>query len=254
MGRRKEQRQHLGYPIVISEKQFALSYASFWHQVIPMSEEYLRSRNRDLKRFITPLRRTLSANTRGVVNELAFQLFAAAASIGVSVDDLSQEAVDQCVLKSLHHIRDLRERSRTPVQSPDSLQIEEAKVISTRLLRYFANLPPADLIVLPHFAGCGWLDECEGDALSGVTLVEVKAGERGFRSIDLRQVLTYCALNLASQTYEIRRICLINPRVGVTLNASVESLCRDVSGRSSTEVLSEIVQFVSEPTQRYGLV
>ncbi len=57
--------------------------------------------------------------------------------------------------------------------------------------------------VSPRFEGCGWLDECEADFLTSNVLVEVKAGDRAFRSIDLRQVLIYCALNFASKKYDI---------------------------------------------------
>jgi hypothetical protein len=80
----------------------------------------------------------------------------------------------------------------------------------------------------------------------------VKAGERGFRGSDIRQMLCYCALNFASKKYEIEDLCLVNPRSGRYITATVEYLCMRVASRSAAEVLADIVEYVSEPPGRYA--
>jgi hypothetical protein len=124
-------------------------------------------------------------------------------------------------------------------------------MIERRLEVHFRTAEGLKVDVAPHFPGCGWLDECEGDVFYQGRLVEIKAGERGFRGTDIRQLLIYCALNQAAQKYDISRVCLLNPRVGVELDVQLEQLCRDIAGRSALDVLAEIVQFVSEPADRY---
>jgi len=236
---------------VISEKQFAISHAPFWHQLLPMAEEYVRTRNRELGRFAPPLASTLPSDTRGVVNELGFRLFVAGLAHPGPIRALPTETVEGCVRGSLRHIRGLREHGRTPVPDPTPEQIRESGTLAERLGVFFRKAVQEPVVPFPVFRGCGWLDECAGDIFAERTLFEVKAGDRNFRSIDLRQVLTYCALNFASKTYEILRVCLVNPRLGLFLEEPIERLCRELAGLPLTEVLSEIVQFVSEPRDRY---
>jgi hypothetical protein len=39
------------------------------------------------------------------------------------------------------------------------------------------------------------MESCQGDILNNETLIEIKAGERGILSSDIKQIITYCALN-----------------------------------------------------------
>jgi hypothetical protein len=64
-------------------------------------------------------------------------------------------------------------------------------------------------------------------------------------------VLVYCALNFASGAYEIARICLVNPRMGVFLDEPIDRLCGELAGRPASDVLADIVQFVSDPQDGY---
>jgi hypothetical protein len=236
---------------VISEKQFALSYAGFWKQLLPLAEEYVRTTNRELGRFSPPLVSSLPSDTRGVVNEIGFRLFVAAATMGTSVDGLPKGAIGESVLSGLLHIRGLREHGRAPVPDPTAQQLDEAASLAKRLAEFFEKASPQSVIPFPLFRGCGWLDECAGDVLGQHTLFEVKAGERRFRSIDVRQVLIYCALNAASKAYDLSRVCFVNPRLGLFFEESIESLCSDAAGRPAMDVLNEIIQFVSEERDRY---
>lgn len=101
------------------------------------------------------------------------------------------------------------------------------------------------MTVSPHFPGCGFVDESEGDLLIGNTLYEIKSADRNFRLVDFRQVLVYLALNTSARTYDIRSVGLINPRTGDYFEIKVDEFARSISGKHSTELFSEVISFVS---------
>jgi hypothetical protein len=127
----------------------------------------------------------------------------------------------------------------------------EAVVLAERLQEFFAKASQTPMTIFPSFPGCGWLEQCEGDVFADGVLFEVKAGERSFRSADVRQLLCYCGLNFASKPYEIVDVCLVNPRTGRYVSENLERMCQRLSGRPATEVLADIVEYVSEPPGRY---
>jgi hypothetical protein len=216
-----------------------------------MAEEYIRSRNRQLGRFTKPLRSSLPSTIRGLVNELGFRLFATSVSEQTPVLRLPEHAVRRCIEEALVYVMGQHATAGHPGLTPTSREVIEAQLVGERLDSFFQKAEQRSISTFPVFPGCGWLDECVGDALAGGVLFEVKAGDRNFRTIDLRQVMVYCALNFGSRSYHIERICLVNPRVGVFLEESLDDLCSELSGRPTADVLADIVQFVSEPPDAY---
>jgi hypothetical protein len=93
--------------------------------------------------------------------------------------------------------------------------------------------------VSPVFPGCGIIDECVGDVYFSNSLYEVKAGARLFRSIDVRQLLTYAALNKAAPRRSLTEIGLFNPRSGVAFTAPLEEICVEVAGLKADELLGD---------------
>jgi hypothetical protein len=59
----------------------------------------------------------------------------------------------------------------------------------------------------------------------------------------------YCALNFAAKSYSIERICLINPRMGVFLEESLDDLCDELAGRPPSDILADIVEFISDSVE-----
>src|SRR5688572_23421659 len=158
-----------------------------------MLERHVRTINLNVQRFAPPMSSLSRPASHGIVNELAFRLFVAASESGQTIDALSDEAIASAIDSATGHIRGLRQLSRTPIQDPESAELREATALAKRHVRFFRR--KGDLGLLPRFPGCGWLGECAGDVLAEGTLFEVKAGQRAFRSTDVRQVLIYCALN-----------------------------------------------------------
>lgn len=128
---------------------------------------------------------------------------------------------------------------------------KEALLLAGRLTSYFSAKPWQTLNPKPFFPGCGWIDDAEGDVLGNHTLFEIKAGERQFRSADIRQLLCYCALGFSAKLYDIDSVCLLNPRSGTFFQDDLETLCQRIAGMSAADVLGEIVNYVSEPLSLY---
>lgn len=233
---------------MITEVRFSQSHSGFWAHLLPMSEYYIRTINLGLARFARPLEMSGLPANRGLVNELSMRMFARSHIQGIDVQNLDLLDVQESLRLASEHIENLRRWSRRgPLGTLSPSDIEEAKQIGTRLSAFFQTERVATIHVFPEFQGCGWLSSCSGDVYADGLLYEVKAGERAFRSIDLRQLLTYCALNFASKKFEVTGICLINPREGTYVQAGLDELCSALAGRSAVDVLSEIVEYVSNP-------
>jgi len=95
------------------------------------------------------------------------------------------------------------------------------------------------------YPGCGYIDESEGDVICGKTIYEVKTVDRRLRSVDIRQVITYAALNFISKKYEVENVGIFNPRRALFFEASLESVCSEISGRPAQELLADIVEAIS---------
>jgi len=127
-----------------------------------------------------------------------------------------------------------------------SAEIADAREQHERMMCVFtADVSIDEVAPEPVFPGCGFIDTCSGDVLVSTTLFEVKAGDRLFRSIDVRQLVTYAALNLVSRPHEICKLGLFNPRVGIRAALDINELCFEVSGKDAITLLSEIVVAIS---------
>jgi hypothetical protein len=141
-------------------------------------------------------------------------------------------------------------RGRAPVLG--NVETANSRELAERISGFFNQVGATALIVMPHFPGCGWLSECDGDVIGDHVLYELKAGARRFRMLDVKQVLVYCALNFAAKIYDIRHVCLVNPREGLYFSEPLDRLCTLVAGRGAVEVLSDIVEYVSDAGTDYA--
>jgi hypothetical protein len=120
------------------------------------------------------------------------------------------------------------------------------------LRQFFAHASRQTAIeVEPKFPGCGIIDTCFGDVRCGEALYEIKAGDRNFRSVDIRQLLVYAALGKSAGLAPLRQLGLFNPRTGLSFCMNLDDLCLEVSGISSEELLAELIRvFSSGETSR----
>lgn len=216
-----------------------------------MAEEYVRTINSTATRFAKEVRSYTLPQKRGLINELAFLIAAESYLESISPYVLDIETIEESAAIALKHVASLRAYNRKIVTILDEDDIQEGRVLAGRLLYFLRRAFQGPLEFQPTFAGCGIVETCQGDVLVGKTLIEVKAGARNYRSIDLRQLLTYCALNFASKTRDISSICLVNPRRGLYIVKTIDEVCASMAGRSESVVLATIVDQLSEPSTRY---
>jgi hypothetical protein len=231
---------------MISETTFASSYASFWNSLAPNAERFVRLLNLNLDRYRDPIPSLSEPHRRGFLNDIAFRNFEwnYRRTEGTSIprQQIVQEARDYLLKFGSVSESDLGDLSETEWVEVGIL-IHSTELFATRLKT--VDTRSETFQISPKFQGCGIVDSSNGDILIGHTLVEIKAGDRTFRSIDIRQLLTYCALNSLAHKYSIDDVSCVNPRRGVYFFVPLETLCRELAGKSSAEVLAEITYFIS---------
>jgi hypothetical protein len=231
---------------VISETEFSQKYTSLWHQVLPMADGIVRRINVDYERFGPELQSNTSPMRRGYVNELGFRIFASSVMKGeLQYPEPKVGLLSELEEETARYIARLRS---TKISEPPTIaERREAIFLSQRLYKFFISREPgSNLRVHPEFAGCGILNTCVGDVYAEPTLYEIKAGARDFRLIDIRQVVTYCALNFEARRYDIQRVILLNPRLGIYATLPIHDDVARASGLPAAEVYSQILDFLSQ--------
>jgi hypothetical protein len=234
---------------MISERTFAEGCTSFWHQCLPMGEEVIQAINNRLQqRFAEGRRWDPDREIReDLVSEIGLRWFSARVIRGrLSDREPAQEKLDRLAAEANAFVRRLRGSPVPELPPPSATELSEAAALARGLAGFVGDHAEKKKIVpRPSFDGCGLLSACTGDLLIGHTLYEVKDVKRGFHQPDLRQLVTYCALNSASPRYDIRRVGLVNPKRGTYFHSDLEWLIRNLSGQGSADLFSEILDFVA---------
>ncbi|MBU5613224.1 hypothetical protein [Geomonas azotofigens] len=227
---------------MISERKFSNSYSSFWNQLLPTADSFVRHLNLSSNRFNLPVLSSgqVDRDRRAVINELAFRLFKEK-SISGKVASGKFSSIEENVRAYIQRLA----QSINPIDPLSNKELSEAKKIANSLSRYFYGADFSNIVFWPLFKGCGQLDSCKADIIYLDRLVEVKAGDRHFKTNDLRQIITYLALNFYSMQYQIENIALVNPRTGLKFECTVDELIESCSGTKAVDVFSDVIAFVS---------
>ena len=234
---------------MISEKTFIRYYSSFWEQLLPGVDHYIRMINSGFKeRLYYPIENEDIPTRRALVNGIAYHLFYEVNKGHLNVLELAEYSSDTKQLVDIQKNEAKKMDSLNNSENfEDDISSNELSIIKDLVKRLvdFSNGKP-NLVVYPKFQGCGLLFDCYGDMLYRSTLVEVKGGKSNFGRQDLFQVLTYGALNYISDNpIVIDKFELLNIRTGVNWYEDVEEVCEVIAGASSAEVYSEIVNYIS---------
>lgn len=227
---------------MISERKFSNSYTSFWNQLLPTADSFLRQLNLASERFSLPIDSDMPADRdkRAVINELAFRIFKKKAEgFKLSAD---------IVMNIENDVRLYIGRLAPNINNIPALtdnELKESNKLVAALASYFHRVDLKTLVFWPSFKGCGRLGECKGDIIQNDKLIEVKAGDRHFRIIDVRQLIVYLSLNFISNQYILTNIGLVNPRTGLHFECSVDFLIESSSGSKSVDVYSDVIDFIS---------
>ena len=228
---------------MISEVAFARDFPSFWRVVTPTMEGFVRRLNAGLyDRDFEPMKTGIRPNRRAFINEVAFEVFCRV----VTADKTERMRAAESIPEAAHFVS----TGRMPVGSDyqellSSEEVEDAKEQVRRLVSWFTLPATKGIRCRLRFPGCGIIDSCQGDVFAGNTLYEIKAGDRTFRSIDIRQLLVYLTLNHVGRSYPIRAVGLVNPRNGVSIEMSATEFCFECSGQDVNGLLGAIAYRIS---------
>lgn len=224
---------------MISEQHFSTSFTSIWHDIIPLADTYWRRENLRVEHWGSPVDNLAPIRIRGFINELAFEVFRKAV-------ELDTRAQSKLLLPLLYdsiedvskYILRITNDSHSVTSELDDKSKAETIALALNLLRFFTNRE--SIIFRPKFSGCGIVASCEGDLIYEDCLYEVKAGDRGFRVTDLKQLLIYSSLVFIKEQSAFSSVGLYNPRSGFLWKRTLDSVCLELSGLRQSDVLANI--------------
>jgi hypothetical protein len=237
---------------VISETKFSHGFSSTWRILAPATDLFVRKLNALLRqREFAPLESSTLPERRAFINEVAFHLFRLD-SLRTQLITTDSGLISTAIQSARLTVSRFERLPATNIADPaDDERIEIVAQVS-RLRQFFAYTSRDTGIEMePKFPGCGIIDTCFGDIRCGETLYEIKAGDRNFRSADIRQLLVYAALGKSAGLGPLRQLGLFNPRTGLSFCMNLDDLCLEVSGTPSEELLAELIRvFSSGETSR----
>lgn len=236
---------------MISEITFSKRFTSFWNEVLPNANNYIRLINAgQVQATHKPLNPAPRKHNVAIINVLAFEVYRNLVNRRTESQALSSPAFFRSrlfasALKSAKKYVDRfgsHQSYKLPFSPAEEQQLKE--IVRILIERYGSSRSP---VVDPQFDGCGFVDHCFGDILIGRRLIEVKSGERSFSVSDLRQLLVYCTLNhYSKKPFNIDSIEIFNPRMGACFSERVETVAIRLSALNSGELFAEIQRFISD--------
>lgn len=214
---------------VISARRFYRN-ASLWVDLVPTMEHVVRWLNRNATTVGWPVA-TMGGEVanNAYIAEAAFAIHAAGLPFETA---LNGDALDGVIAQ----LRDMGHD--TPGDGNlDETERREVFLLASNLALMTSSLENPEY--WPSIPGCGYVDSAHADIRDGSTLYEVKTVTRPFRSVDVRQLMTYSAMLHASGD-PVARCGLINPRRGRAVSFSVEFVAQGASGLAAAECCRRI--------------
>jgi hypothetical protein len=231
---------------MISETTFAQDHTSTWRLLTPTLDRFTRKLNLQLyEREFEVLRSTIDPSRRALVNEIAFNLFCDCPALVSSPDNWRGQTYNRIFEETRRRISFLDNSFTEAIEPLSESEIADGAEQVSRLQQFFKPRPSSQLILRPRFRGAGIIDSCDGDICFGSKLYEVKAGQRPYRAIDLKQLITYAALNFAGRDLPITHLGLFNPRMGTSFCDTIDNICVEISGYPGVELFAEIIRVIS---------
>lgn len=226
---------------MIDAAKFSTAFTAFWNMATPTCEHFIRNINLNLyDRFDAPMVKA-DTSDRAFIAEFGFSLFVETMwpSVGGRSNEEIVLAAREMAVKRLAKIQGINSIPKD-ISSEQKREIGE---IASRLCNFFTVRGSA--IPRPVLPGCGFIDRAEADIIYNSTIFEIKTVDRGFRSNDIRQLITYAALNKLSKSYLAERVGLLNPRAGTFFELDIDIVSREISGKSSSELFDDIYEVIS---------
>lgn len=227
---------------MISEVTFAKLYTSFWNSLLINSKNYVRLVNGALIEDIHKPISSYSSQYNAYINILSFELYELSLDKGNML--FTQSEIESACKYSFDKVSSFTSFYKS-VQMPNFSEIKnEVNFILKSLTEQYKNKSP---IIRKPLDGIGILNLSEIDLMYASTLVEIKSGDRKFKSLDFRQVIIYLTQNhYSSMPVSIDRVELFNPRMGILFNTDIESMIYELTVLSPNEVYEEVKNYLCE--------
>jgi hypothetical protein len=246
----------MGDSALISAERFARERASYWNQLLPRLEPFIRLLNLSVGRFSPPMAATVAPERRAFVAELGFELFRTPVEGPIEPES---ELVDQAADGVRIRIATLAGRPVEDIAPPTPAERSEAVALAGRLRRFVRQRVASTYTVDPVIPGCGIVESATADLLIDRArfsldvdaaetydhlLYEVKTVTRPFRAIDVRQLITYAALMAAADEAPVT-VGVVNPRLGTFVECPLDRLAEDIAGLPANRLLQQIIFDIS---------
>lgn len=243
---------------MISAEHFAKSRPSYWAELLPRLDRFVRVVNLEGGRFSPPIASEISPERHAFVAELAFELLREEIERDGAPSRKQHVAVKARVRKRVAALAGVDEAA---IADPSQAEWTEVSKLRGGLRDFLGEREPSKIIVGPKIAGCGIIDPCAADLLlerdpkpfdqflskvarASRRLFEVKIVERNFRAVDFRQLIMYAAL-MSADGNAPRAVGLVNPRRGTFFECTMSELAMDTAGLGGDELLQQIIFDVS---------
>lgn len=236
---------------MISELTFSRKFTSFWNQLLPNANNFIRIINGSLIDDVyPPLQESVNRANNVVVNECAFNLYSA-----IQLNEIDKSLLYQRDLFHSVEFQDVFDKTTeylkkfnygSNFQLPLSMmEYNTIREISQSIFKRYGLAHGVE--VSPHFDGCGVINNSYGDIHHSNMLIEIKSGGRSFSVYDLRQLLIYFTLNFYSKNRrDLKRFELFNPRMGISYGASIVTLCKELAFSQPEELYFEIMNSITD--------
>jgi hypothetical protein len=228
---------------MISELRFAKAYNSLWRSLAPTMELFVRKANTRLyERNWPQLTSNAAPGTRSLINRVAFCSLVNAVDADASYDQRIRFIEDRENIAAA-------EVNLTSARFLSAEDLDESSALAKRMCTHLFCLRRDRVLLNPRYEGCGIINACFGDAISETeNIIELKDGDRPFRSYEFRQVSIYGALHLNSTGRLPPAFVVINSRRGVSVEISIDIIAGEVAGQSGYDYLREVVRMISDVT------
>lgn len=141
------------------------------------------------------------------------------------------------------------EEGLTGLRFLSAVDLDESSALAKRMCFYLFHVRQDRVVLNPQYDGCGIINACFGDAISdNEHIIELKDGDRPFRSYEFRQITIYGALHLNRTGRLPPAFAVINSRRGVSVELPIDTFAREVAGQSGYDYLREVIRVISDVT------
>jgi hypothetical protein len=219
----------------MNERQLSALFSGFWNATLPNLETVVRTLNLAPERAQPPLVSRINASRRDIVSETAFRSCCLAPKGNIDSASATQAFQEASTLLST--------KEQPNIPRLDDVELKEVEGISFRIRQFvsWVEMPQRlEADYEPLFSGIGALETCKGDIRVGEELIEIKCVDRGYRSVDFRQVLIYSALEYLKVKNTFARLTLYNPLRGTYVSLTPDEITNSAGGKTKSEFFSEL--------------